>query len=358
MNICFLAPANSAHIVKWSGYFVSQGHEVHIVSFTEGRIPGTTIHYVNCGADGNSSDVKKLNYLMKAGTVRRIVREIHPDIINAHYATSYGTVAALAGLKDYVVSVWGSDIYDFPNKSPLHKALLKYSLRKAPYLFSTSRAMANEAAKYTNKHFDITPFGVDVKLFSPDKRDRTDNEFVVGTVKALTYKYGIDYLLKAVAIIQREHPEVPLRVRIAGKGQDEAALKQLAKDCGISNRVSWLGFISQEQAAREWADMDLAVISSSDSESFGVSAVEAQACACPVIVTDVPGLKEATKPGVTSVVVPRKNEKALAEMIYELYLNKKKRHMLGRQGRQFVIDTYEYSLCFEKIEKLFYKIKE
>ena len=359
MKICFLAPANSAHIVKWCGYFVSQGHEVHVVSFTRGDLAGTTVHFVDCGADAESSDRKKLNYLLKSGKVRKLVKQIHPDIINAHYATSYGTVAALAGLKNYIVSVWGSDIYDFPNKSPLHKALLEFSLRKAPHLFSTSQAMADEAAKYTKKHFEITPFGVDTDLFSPDKRDRADRDFVIGTVKALSYKYGIDYLLRAAAIVRKEHPEIPLRVRIAGKGPDEAAFKQIADDLQISDIVTWLGFISQEQATKEWANMDLAVISSSSSsESFGVSAVEAQACACPIIVSDVPGLMEATKPGETSVVVPRKNERALANTIFDLYINEKKRFDYGEQGRRFVIDNYEYRRCFEKIENLFYCIRK
>ena len=358
MKICFLAPANSAHIEKWSGYFVSQGHEVHIISFTPGEIPGTTVHLIDCGAAGDSSDAKKLRYLLKAGAVRKLVREIHPDIINAHYATSYGTVAALAGLKNYIVSVWGADIYDFPNKSPLHKALLKFCLARAPHLFSTSRAMADEAAKYTGKPFDITPFGVNMELFCPDRRDRTDHDFVIGTVKALSYKYGIDYLVKASAILLKENPDMPLRLRIAGKGPEAEAFKRLAEDCGIADRVAWLGFISQEQAAKEWANMDLAVVYSTlNSESFGVSAVEAQACGCPTIIADVPGLMEATWPGVTSVVVPRKDERALADAIFALYSDAEKRKELGMRGRQFVLDNYEYRLCFKKIEQLFQTIK-
>ena len=44
MKICFLAPANSAHTIKWCNYFVSQGHEVHVLSFTQGQIPGVQIH--------------------------------------------------------------------------------------------------------------------------------------------------------------------------------------------------------------------------------------------------------------------------------------------------------------------------
>ena len=355
MKICFLAPASSAHIIKWSKFFLSHGHEVEIISFTKGTIPGATIHYIDTGAEGDSSDAKKLRYLLKAGAVRKLVREIKPDIVNAHYATSYGTVAALAGLKNYVLSVWGSDIYDFPNRSPLHKALLQFSLNRAPHLFSTSQAMADEAAKYTHKPFEITPFGVNTALFSPEKRDRSDHDFVIGTVKALSVVYGIDTLLKAAAIVLHKHPEVPLKLRIAGKGPDEDALKHLAEDCGIADRVAWLGFISQEQAAKEWANMDLAVICSR-SESFGVAALEAQACACPVIVSDVPGLMETTRPGETGAVVPKGDEKAVADAVFSLYRDEAKRRSLGEAGRLFVEQHYEYTRCFDQIGTLFEQI--
>lgn len=355
MKICFLAPANSAHTKKWCKYFTGKNHEVHVISFVEADIEGISVHYVSTGAKADSGDLNKLKYLSKAGEVRRIVSEINPDIINVHYATSYGTVAALAGLKNYVLSVWGSDIYDFPNRSILHKALLKFSLRKAKYLFSTSRAMADEAAKYTNKSFEITPFGVDLNLFSSGKRQRgNDGKFIVGTVKSLSRVYGIDYLLRAVSIIKNEHPEIPVELRIAGNGPDEEMLKDLASELKIDTITSWLGFISPEKAAEEWANMDVAVIPSL-MESFGVAAVEAQACATPVVISNIPGLMEATKPGCSSVVVPKQDERAIAETVLELYNNADMRREMGDSGRKYVEDNFEIVTCFEKVENLFKK---
>lgn len=360
MKICFLAPANNYHTKKWCKWFAEHGHEVHVVSFIDSNIPNVIIHYINTGTDVDASDTSKLKYLTKARKVKKTVDLIDPDVINVHYATSYGTVAALAGLKKYVLSVWGSDIYDFPKKSPLHKALLKFSLSRASYLFSTSQAMADETHKYTKKKIEITPFGVDMKLFNPDKRTReTDDYFVVGTVKALTPKYGIDYLLKAVAIVKNKYPEIPIRLRIAGQGKQEIQYKDLAKELGIDQITLWLGFISQEDAAKEWANMDLAIVPSTmESESFGVSAVEAEACGTPVVISDIPGLMEATLPGVTSVVVPRKNEEALAEAIVELYNAVEKRLSMGIEGRKFACSTYELNKCFDKPQSNFEKLAD
>lgn len=357
MKICFIAPASNYHTIKWSNWFASRGHEVHVISFIDAQIPTATVHFIDAGVSVKDSDSKKVKYLLHGKDVRRVVEQIKPDIINAHYATSYGAVTALSGIKDYVLSVWGSDVYDFPHKSPVHKALLKYSLKKAKYIFSTSSAMAEETRKYTNKKIEITPFGVDMTLFNPNKRDHLHkSNFIIGTVKTLEPKYGIEYLLAAAADIRKKRPDIPLRVRIAGKGSHEEQYKNYCRDLGLENIVDWLGFISQNDAACEWANMDVAIVPSTlESESFGVSAVEAEACGTPVIISDIPGLMEATKPGVTSVVVPRNNSTAIADAVIKLYDEPAERIAIGEAGRAFAKDFYELNECFKKPESLFEK---
>lgn len=190
-------------------------------------------------------------------------------------------------------------------------------------------------------------------MFCPARRTR--NLFVIGTVKGLEYVYGIDILLKAAHIVHIQRPDIPLRIRIAGKGSKAEEYAKLAEELGIADIVNWLGFISQEWAAKEWANMDVAVIPSRQ-ESFGVSSVEAQACGCPVIISDIPGLMEATFPGKTSVAVERNNEQLLADTIIELFDNKELRYSLGNQGRIYVEEKYEVQQCFENVEKIFEEI--
>lgn len=357
MKICFVGPADSQHIVKWCTWFNNRGHKTYVISFTSGEIPGTQVHMVDIGIDIDGSDISKLKYLFTGRQIRQYIKEIEPDVINVHYATSYGAAMALSGVEPYVLSVWGSDIYDFPRKSPLHKVLLKYSLKKAPYLFSTSRAMAQEAAKYTDKKFEITPFGVDMDLFNPNKRTRpTDplfykEELIVGTVKGLSEKYGIRYILEAVSEIKKEG-KIPIKLRIAGKGPQEEEYHRLADTLGISDITTWLGFISQEQAAVEWANMDIAIIPSM-LESFGVSAVEAQACETAVIISDVPGLMEAAQPGKTSLVVKKNESGQIKDTIYKLYYDTNLRKKIAEAGRVFVKDRYEINQCFRVIENIF-----
>lgn len=355
MIICFIGPAHSSHIIKWCNWFTNHGHEVHVISFRNALINNTTVHFIGGSrVNEQGGDIQKIRYLFNAKKIRKIVEQINPDVVNVHFATSYGAATALSGLKNYILSVWGTDVYEFPRKSPFHKILLKYSLSRAAHIFSTSQAMAEVTKLYTNKSIDITPFGVDMSLFNPDKRTRKDEtDFIIGTVKTLQPKYGIDYLLKAAAYVKNTRPDITMKVRIAGKGTSENELKKLADDLKISNITEWLGFISQEEASRVWANMDVAVVASiSTSESFGVSAVEAEASGVPVIISDVPGLMESTKPGVSSIVVPRKNEIEIGKAIIFLYDHPDKRMEMSITGRQFALDNFELNCCFEKIEKL------
>lgn len=354
MKICFIAPANSIHITKMCKWFAMHGHTIDIVSFENATHanPYATIHTIPVELDPTTaSNWTKLQYLFHGKIIRKIVEKINADVINVHYASSYGSAAALAGIGKYILSVWGSDIFSFPNHSLLHRQLIKFSLQHAERIFSTSNVMAKETRKYTDKLIIITPFGVDTSIFHPFKR-KPRTEFVVGTVKTLTHEYGIGYLLQAAAILRKSHPEIPLRLRIAGAGKDELELKSLSKQLNLDKITTWLGFLSQEQVAFEWGNFDVAVIVS-NFESFGVTAIEAQACATPLIVSDAPGLLETTRPEVSSLVIPRKDPNALANALIELYQNESLRKKMGEEGVHFVSKKYEINHCFKHMEKQF-----
>ena len=357
MKICIIGGAGATHIEKWSKYLTDFGHDVIILSLVEDKSDYARVITLGNQYDWRQSDLEKAKAVMAARKIKHLIKEIDPDVISVHYATSYGLLAALSGIRNYILSVWGADVYDFPQRSVLHKLLLKYALKKATHIFSTSSAMSIETAKYTNKHIDITPFGVDMDLFNPNKRTRdNDNRIIIGTVKTLNEKYGISYLIKAFFEATKALPDIPLELRIAGKGPQEENYKALVNDLGIDDKVKWLGFISQEEAAVEWANMDIGVVYSTlESESFGVSAVEALASGTPLIISDVPGLMESTGDGKNAVVVPRKNQSLLNDALLELISNECKRKELAESGREYVVNAYSAEKCFRDVEELFRK---
>lgn len=360
-TILYFAHCNNYHTIKWASHFASAGYRVHVASLERcvndeiTAHPNVEVHWLRNSGKRMGSAVQKLRYLTAVSAAHKLVKEIDPDIVHAHFASSYGLVCALACRRPFYLSVWGADVYDFPRKSPLHRAVLKYSLRRCSWLLSTSEVMAEETHRYTDKSIEITPFGVDMSLFSPSLRDREqDGRFVIGTVKALERKYGIHVLLCAAAGLRARRPDLDVRLRIAGKGTMEGGLRTLAKDLGIADAVTWLGFIPQSDAAREWANFDVGVVASaSESESFGVSAVECQACGTPLVITDIPGLMEACNGGRTAVIVPRCDSTALAAAIEALADDPAKRTAMGARGREYVEGAYEIEACFRRVEEMY-----
>ncbi len=356
-RILFLSNCNNYHTLKWVSYFAGAGFDVHVASLeaprpgNAGETKGVTVHWLANGSARLGAEIQKIGYMKTVSQVRQLIAKLDPDIVHAHYASSYGTICSLACERPYYLSVWGSDVYDFPQKSPLHRALIKHSLAKATWIMSTSEAMAEETRKYTDKDIAITPFGVDVDLFNPNKASAHDG-FLVGTVKGLERKYGIETLLHACAAVHKRNPDLRLRVRIAGTGTLEGHLHAVARELDMDGYVDWLGFISQEQAACEWASFDVALVPS-ESESFGVSAVEAQASGTPLIITDIPGLMEACDGGGTAVVVPRGDADALASAIESLANDSNKRKAMSQNGRDYIVKSYEYKKCFAHIRGIY-----
>lgn len=313
------------------------------------QLEGIGLHWLRSKSKPRGSELQKIGYLKVIGQARRIIESIDPDVLHAHYASSYGLIMSLATRRPYYLSVWGSDVYEFPRKSPLHRAMIRRCLSAPAWLMSTSRAMADECCRYTDRHFEITPFGVDMELFTPRKRV-SHGGFVIGTVKTLERKYGIDTLLRGCALLHDRRPDLDVRVRVAGKGSMEGELRELASTLGMDGYLTWLGFISQQEAAKEWASFDVACIESeSESESFGVSAVEAQASGTPLVISDIPGLMEACDGGRTAVVTPRRSPEAVASAIEALADDPARRARMGAEGRAYVEREYEIGACFERI---------
>lgn len=354
MKICFLSHITNYHTKKWCKYFVEEGHEVHVISFEPGKIDGVTEHIIDIGINRNGSDIHKLKYISTGKDIKKIIKKIEPDVINVHFATSYGIACALSGVKKYILSVWGYDVYDFPNKSIFHKMILKYSLNRASLILSTSKAMKIQTKKFTNKEILITPFGVDTDIFKPNqtKVDIDNNKFTVGIVKLLSPIYGIDVLINAFKLFVNNNKDIECELRIAGIGPEEKRLKEIAKELDVSDKIVWLGYIEQSKVVDEINGFDVVVIPSF-SESFGVSAVEAQACEVPVIVSNVGGLTESTNPGESSIVVEPGNPLEIEKALSILLKDKELRHKMGKNGRKYVVENFQLKNNFKSIEKIY-----
>lgn len=363
MKVLLLSDAYSIHTIKWAKSLSKKGIEIAIFSLNYNENEGNPyqhnnnikVYYcVDKNAKKRSSGFAKISYLKALPRLKQVIKEFKPDIVHAHYASSYGLLGALSGFNPYIISVWGSDVFDFPNISFLHKMVIKYNLSKADKILSTSKVMAIETNKYTDKEIVVTPFGIDLDKFKPLKVNSLfdKNDIVIGTVKTLEEKYGIEYLIKAFAIVKDKHKYFPLKLLIVGAGSLSTALKKLTYDLGIEKDTVFTGKIAHELVP--FYDNMLSVsVSVSNSESFGVAVIEASACGKPVVVSDVGGLPEVVKDGITGIVVPPRNPEKTAEAIEKLVLDNSMRKQMGATGREHVAKFYDWNKNVEQMVDIY-----
>jgi len=348
MKICLLAPANSVHTLKIAYSLKESGNEVFIISFHKPLPKDVDALYFS----PIISPLGKLNYLLHIPKIKKIVEQLHPDILHAHYISSYGFVGSLLNYHPFIVSVWGSDIFDFPKRSFLHKYLVKYALKKADFVLSTSSIMAEETKKYTDKEVFVTPFGVDCEKFKPMPELKPKDKIIIGTIKALKPKYGIEYLIRAFKILVDKYPYLPLELDIGGEGYLKEELEKLVRSLNIEDKVKFLGFISNDEVPK-YFNMFTVSVSVSESESFGVAVLEAEACGVPVVVSNIGGLPEVVKDGDTGFIVPPKDPQATANAIEKILLDEELRKKFSINARNFVLNKYNWEENFKLIIKIY-----
>ena len=337
MKIALLSNASSIHTIRWANGLVARDIEVHLVSihpFAQDLDQRVYQHYLPNNAPWG--------YVTAAMPLKKLLHAIKPDLLNAHYATGYGLLARLTGYRPLLLSVWGSDVFAFPDKSPIHRWLLKGNLRSATAVASTGHAMARRiAAIFSHPHIFITPFGVEDILFSPQPQAKSDDVLVVGSVKSLKSIYGIDTLIEAFALTVAKLSAHNVRLEITGSGPELAALQKLAMKLGVEDKVVFRGAVKHAQVPQVLSALDV-YVALSRSESFGVAILEASACERPVVVSDAEGPVEVTVEGVTGFIVPKDNPEAASEKLVTLLTSPELRARLGKAGRLHVLRNYSW----------------
>jgi L-malate glycosyltransferase len=349
MKVALLAAGNSIHTIRWANGLVDAGVDVHLITqhpCSETVDERVAVTEFQCG--------EAAGYFRIVPPVRRLLRAIEADVLNAHYASGYATTARLAGFHPWLLSVWGSDVYEFPFRSPLHRWWVRKNLLAADRVASTSRNMAAQIRTVAPVPDEIlvTPFGVDFDTFSSAAGARSrlldDSEIVIGTVKALAHQYGVDTLIRAFTSLRsqlaHDAPDVAarLRLRIVGDGPDREALTALASDLGVRACTEFPGRVPHEQVPRELAALDI-FAALSRRESFGVAIIEAGAAHLPVVVSDVGGLPEVVRAGETGIIVPRDDPDAAAKALRMLVLDRATRVRMGEAGAAHVAREYSWS---------------
>jgi phosphatidyl-myo-inositol dimannoside synthase len=253
-------------------------------------------------------------------------------------------VSKLLGIP-FAMSAYGTEVF-LAGANRFSRALASYVFQQAIVVLSISH--------YTKEL--LCEFGVDaakVKVVTlgvdPDKWQATADEVakmkqryelqgkeVVLTLARLTARKGHDVTLRALPAVFAAHPNAVYV--IAGKGENEANLRQLVEQLGLTQQVIFTGFVPDAEKAALYSACDVYVLLSRQEgiqvEGFGITLLEASACARPVVAGRHGGVVDAVEDGVTGLLVEPDDVDGVAEAIKSLLEDAAYARRLGENGRK------------------------
>jgi len=370
MKICLMANAWSIHTKRWSRFFLDKGHEVHIISkggFNGDPVDGVELHIVDKITDkpGIISEIRNLKHL--TSQVKRLIREVHPDIINAHYISVYGVVAASTGFHPYVATVWGSDVLQDIKKSPQVRISVKRALAKADRI--TLAADHLEAHLINNlgvppPQIVKIPWGVDLSIFHQgyvdevermrSKLDIDPSSKVVLSNRSHHPIYNIENIVRSIPLVLDSFKDVKF-VLLQGAGENEytAKIRDQIKSMGIEANVR---IVTEMLSPRDMAiadNMADAFISIPSSDQFGLTILEAMACGPVPIVSNLPGYGQYLVDGKNALFVDQTDPRDVADGVVNALSDEQMKKDFFERNLPIVTEKENWEKNATRMESLF-----
>ncbi|MEO8743985.1 MAG: glycosyltransferase [Candidatus Dormiibacterota bacterium] len=211
-------------------------------------------------------------------------------------------------------------------------------------------------------HIAVVAPGVDLSMFQPIERAEARRKVGLGDGRLLLFVgrlerlKGVEVAIRALALLRdRRHDDV--RLLILGEDSREGdeseteRLKAIASEVGARDRVDFVGSVAHHELPYFYAAADVCVMPSY-SESFGLVALEAQACGCPVVASGVSGLRSVVRDEVSGYLIDGYDPAAYAERIGRLLENGELAQQMGRRGR-LLAQRFSWTRTADRIEHLF-----
>lgn len=300
-------------------------HEVFVLT---SRLPGTEEReemdgYTVVRLPSSFLNIYNPPYV-RISKVKEALRELGPDIVDLHYRWAGSLIRGVLGYE-------GPKIYTCHNTlgegvglthyaSELNDRLFLRHLHRFDRIVCVSDYMRNDvAARGFSKDRLLTIYnGVDV----PDA-PCLDGSYILSLGRLVRLK-GLDSLIRAM-----EHTDCQLR--ICGEGPERRNLERLSQHLGLTDRIDFMGWISEEEKFRMLCECRMFVIPSVH-EAYGMVAAEAMSYGKPVIASNTGGLPEVV--GDAGMLIPAQNERALAEAINSLDRDPERRRLLGQAAKE------------------------
>ena len=285
------------------------------------------------------------------------------DLIHAHYAVPHATSAYLAKqiLGDdnlrIVTTLHGTDI-TLVGLEPSFLPVMKFSIEKSDGVTAVSRFLKEKTMTNYNvqKDIEVIPNFVDTQLFT--RMDKPDARIAVAPhgEKVLIHVSNfrmVKRVTDVIRIFDLVQKKIPAKLLLVGDGPERSSCENLSRELKLEDRVMFLG--KQAELVELLSASDLFLMPS-QSESFGLSALEAMSCGVPVVSSSVGGLPELNVHGETGYIAEIGDVERMAKYAIELLTNDTRREMFAKAGRKRAVENFDIEQIVVQYERHYERI--
>jgi glycosyltransferase involved in cell wall biosynthesis len=337
-----LGPLYSIHLRRWAENAAAVGYRVHIAGHVASGTRAATFEDLAESVHAAPQSRRPLTTVSWALWLRRLLERLRPSVVHAHQLQVWGLYAALAGARPVVLSAWGSDVY---LASRYARTLSRLAIRRADKLLAPSPHLISTLVDRgaPEKRCSVVDLGVDLDAFSPvagNDRDQVRAELGLGdgpivfSFRGGFSAYNLPIVVEAFIRLQRRVPEARLLVAYGGATPAGATRRALERP-ELAGAVHVLGEVAHEDMPRYFGATTVGLsIPSSDGSPRSVW--EAMACAVPVVVSDLPQLRQRLGESGAAKLVPV-DAAEVAAALEELILNDEEAYSIGLAGREWAV---------------------
>jgi 1,2-diacylglycerol 3-alpha-glucosyltransferase len=308
--------------------------------------------------------------------VSDLLKKERPDVVHAHAPVVLGVQGIISARRkkiplvithhthfpDYVPHLLNGKLPKaFDSLSGLGvKKLIKQVYKRADVVTAPTQELVDELSSYGLKNVVQLPNGIKLSKFRAGKKAGDSFRKKHGIAKGrkvvlylgrVSFEKRLDILLHAFSMIEKND----LMLVIAGHGPYLENVKKLAGTLGIRN-IRFTGFLSNEEVAAAYAAADV-FASPSDTETFGLTFVEAMSCGLPVVGVSMFGAKEIIRSGKTGFLVPPGNTRKFAGALERLLKDGKLRKRFGAAGKERA-KKYSLANSIKRTESIYVQVKK
>lgn len=358
------------YVLNLSRHLVKRGHEVHVVTsnFPLGKkyeeVDGITVERHHCLA-------RPLRNPIVPGFFKLFKNSTKFDIIHTHNEHSTAAVVAMLLGKYLEIPLvltchgqldLGNLLYNrFEER--YNNCLGKYIFNQANSIISLSNNDKNYIASLGvyNEKIKVLPNAIDINEFERFKgneqnleeirsRYNLNGKIIVLYSGQIVERKGLVYLIKAIPYILKNCEPKEVIFIITGDGRSLSKVQAIAKNLRLENNLIFTRFLRKEDLIYLYQISDIFVLPSL-SEGLPTSILEAMYFGLPIIATNIPSIAEYIKN--ISILIPPRDEMALAKAITEMINEDSLRQKLSKAGKKFVENKYNWPFIAEKYETIY-----